>query len=586
MGAQPVGRPDSRREPRVIGQLNGELRRYPPQLRAHSPKAALQETETSRMADQSSGVPAARRGELVDQAARSFLKAIHTLRTYPHGNEIARNALEQLTPALLGVVPVEIGVGPQQLTWNEGQVLAASADRTAISAALYRDGVRRFELRDGLDPGEIERLIVALAERINPDDLSEDYVTRLWEAELPHVRVLAIDPYLDVDIPDDVLEGQHKPDLDGADLQIDPEHDVPPPPEEAFRIREADAIRIAREVAQSNRTPPWTRFIEVVVASITTEPGIRRADELVTIIETCFQRLVEHSQLETATRLLRRLKDSVPAGAMPLLLPAVSRMASSDRLKPLAKALEVGDASHEEARPLLLALQPADIPALLDFLEEGSALETQRFFAAIMAEIGTPVLTGVIERFRAGKPETQLLLAPLLGKLGGSKAAEVLALGLHGADSTLRRELIRALGMVRDLESSRALLQVALDDEDESCRILALRALQNTMAPDAQERLIERIGASGVGDEERELLFVALGKVGGDDVIPFLTSRLKPSWIPWRWNATEARRAAAALAQLGRPAALETLEHFAQSRRNELAEICTRAMLETQKGSR
>ena len=32
--------------------------------------------------------------------------------------------------------------------------------------------------------------------------------------------------------------------------------------------------------------------------------------------------------------------------------------------------MEVGEASHEEARPLLLTLQPADIPALLDFLEE------------------------------------------------------------------------------------------------------------------------------------------------------------------------------------------------------------------------
>jgi HEAT repeat protein len=134
--------------------------------------------------------------------------------------------------------------------------------------------------------------------------------------------------------------------------------------------------------------------------------------------------------------------------------------------------------------------------------------------------------------------------------------------------------------MVRDPEGCTVLFEVALDDKDESCRILALRGLQNTMPPGAQERLIERIHASGVGDEERELLFLALGKVGDDSVIPFLTSRLKPSWIPGRWKAAEARRAAAALAQLGRPMALETLARFEQSRRAELAEICTRAMLE------
>ena len=48
------------------------------------------------MAGQLSGAPAAGKDELVEEAARSFLKAIHTLRTYPRGNEIARKALEQL----------------------------------------------------------------------------------------------------------------------------------------------------------------------------------------------------------------------------------------------------------------------------------------------------------------------------------------------------------------------------------------------------------------------------------------------------------------------------------------------------------
>lgn len=538
------------------------------------------------MGEDTRAAPAGSKGGPAEEAALVFLKAIHALRTYPIGNEISRQALDQAIPALLRVVPLEIEIGPKQMAWGEGHRIDNSSDRLGLSAGLYRDGVRRLHLLDGLEPTEIERLILALAERINPDDLSEDYVTRLWEADLPHLRVLAIDPYLDVDIPEEVLEGQHKPELDPGECEVNPELDVPPPPEEAFRIRQADAVRIAREVAQSNRAPPWTRFIEVLVATITTEPGMRRSEELVTIIETCFQRLIESGQLEEATRLLRRLKDSVPVGAMPSLLPAVGRMASADRLQSLAKAIALGEVSHEEARLLLLALQPADIPALFEFLEDGSAPEAQRLYTAVLAEIGIPALEGAIEHFRRGELETKLLLAPLLGKLGGSEAARALASGLDGADPTLRRELVRALGMIRDEESSRALFQIALDDQDVSCRVLALRALQNIMTPADQGRIIDRIGESGVGDEERELLFIALGKVGNDSAIPFLTSRLKPSWIPGRWKASEARQAAAALAQLGTPAALGTLEDFAESRRTELAEICTRALLEARRRSR
>jgi hypothetical protein len=538
------------------------------------------------MVEDGGAVTAGREDGAVDEAARAFLKAIHTLRTYPRGNEISRRALDGAIPALLRIVPIEIEIRPQQMQWGKGYPIESSADRLGISSGLYRDGVRRLQLLDGLEPAEIERLMIALADPINPDDLSEDYVTRLWEADLPRVRVLAVDPYLDVDIPDDVLEGQHKPELDPGDCQVNPELDVPPPPEEAFRITDADAIRVAREVAQDDRAPPWTRFIEVLVATVTTEPGMRRSEELVTIIETCFQRLIEGGRLEEAVRLLRRLKDSVPLGAMPSLLPAVRRMASADRLRPLAKAIALGEASHEEARPLLLVLQPADIPALFDFLEDEAAPEAQRFYTAVLAEIGTPALGDAIEHFRGGELATKLLLAPLLGKLGGSEAARALASGLEGEDPTLRRELVRALGMIRDQEGSRALFRVALDDEDVSCRVLALRALQSAMTSADQGRLIERIGESGVGDEERELLFIALGKIGDDGAIPFLTSRIKPSWIPGRWKATQARHAAAALAQLGTPAALETLENYAQSRRTELAEICTRALLETRRRSR
>jgi HEAT repeat protein len=538
------------------------------------------------MADHARPAPAARGGDPVEEAAQSFLKGIHALRTYPRGNEIACHALEHATAALLRVVPIVIEVGPKQISWGEGHAIDTATDRVGISAALYRDGVRRLEIREGLDAAEIERLLLTLAERINPDDLSEDYVTRLWEAELSHVRVLAIDPYLDVEIPEDVLEGQHKPDLATEEIPLNPEDDVPPPPEEAFRIRKGDALRIAREVAQSNRAPPWTRFIEVVVATIMSPPGLRRADELVVIIETCFQRLIDEGHLEEAVRLLRRLKDSLPPGAMPGLLEALGRMASGDRLRPLAKALDASEAPHEHARPLLLLLKEAVIPTLLDFMADAGNAEAQHFYASLLTEIGVPALAASIECFRLGDAETKLLLAPVLGKLGGPEAAGALAAELQGGDASLRRELVRALGMVRDEQAGKTLFQIALGDVDESCRILALRALRHSMTSDAQARLIERIGESGVTDEERDLLYLALGRVGDDGVIPFLTKMLKPSWLPGRWNASEARRAASALARLGTPQALGVLEDFASSRRSSLAEICTRAMLEAQRKPR
>ena len=114
-------------------------------------------------------------------------------------------------PELADIVPVDLQVRRDQLVWNDVPLLDAKEDRSDIAGRLYADGVRILRLTSDIGSDELERFIVALSAPIHPDDLSEDYVTRLWEAELPNVRVVSIDPYPDLDVPDEVLEGKFVP---------------------------------------------------------------------------------------------------------------------------------------------------------------------------------------------------------------------------------------------------------------------------------------------------------------------------------------------------------------------------------------
>ena len=180
-------------------------------------------------------------------ATRFLLKAVRTARTYPRGNEICQRALAELLPHLKPALPLELGVTPQGLQIAGQSAVEEEDTRAKVSALLFRDGIRRLELKPGLAADEVERLVVALAENIHPDDLSRDYVTLLWEADLPHVVVGAVDPFLDLDGEEDIIEG--KPPEAQAEKRDNSEQDLPPPPKEAFWVSEADTLRLDHEVS-------------------------------------------------------------------------------------------------------------------------------------------------------------------------------------------------------------------------------------------------------------------------------------------------------------------------------------------------
>jgi hypothetical protein len=330
------------------------------------------------------------------------------------------------------------------------------------------------------------------------------------------------------------------------------------------------------------------RFIEVLVETLLSPVGVRRADELVLVVEALFQSLVAGLRFEDAARLLRRLRDSIPSSALPQLRDALARMAGPARLSPLQEAIATSEKPPEEAEALLLLLAPAVVPTALDFLLAAPRDEAREFYAGVLVKIGRPALDPIVARLGSAEDASRIALVRTLGRLHDPGAVEALASELRRAAPAVRREIVRALGAIPGTESTGLLLQVGLEDEDVGCRILALRCLGQKADQLGQDQLLGRIQArdSGIGKEERDLLFVALGRVGDDRVLPFLERLLKPSWIPGRWNRDDARRAAGALARMRGPKARALLDEFAQSRRGDVAEICTLAILDAGRGQR
>jgi hypothetical protein len=519
------------------------------------------------------------------QAIRSLLRAAHVLRTYPETNQLCQRAIEDLEPDLVPVLPLEIELDESQVWWRGTPLFQAEDLRSTLLRDLHRDGIRLIRIREGIEREELKRFVTALGSPVDPNDTNEDYVTRLWESELPHVGVTAINPYLELELPDEILEGKIRPTAEAQDVPA-ARIEVPPPPDDAFQTTEADREYIEEEVAQVCQRTPWENFLEALTEVCRCETQSERRSKLSTLLEIVFQRLLDDSQLEVATELIRKVRE-LPADAATVFREALQRMANRDRLAPLHAAVEVMSCDLEQTERLLLSLGSATADPICRFLIGSTSDQARRFYCRVLEKLGSEAVPLIVEHARNCDPGLALYFIRLLGRTRDPAAVGSLLDALDSSDRKLRREAVHSLTMIEEAKVSRTLLGIALEDADPGCRTVALRGLSHSRHRADAARLLSHIRSrrfSSLSDEEKDLVLLALGAAATDAVIPDLLGMLKPSWIPGRNRPREWRRAAAALGKVESPAAREALEKLSRSRRRPLAEACSAALSELKRG--
>ena len=519
--------------------------------------------------------------EAIAEAVRWVFRTVRTLRSYPIDNEMSVRALSELTPRLGQVLPFSLELSPEELRWETTPLKDDRGSFPPLIGDLYRDGIRRIRLEVGLEEDELRRLLLALASPLDPTDLTEDYVTRLWESEVPHVRIFAVDPYLDVDPPANVLEGNAPPVTHAEEVAPDAELKIPPPPESAFQIAPEDEARVAQETKRAATSRPWNAFVDALFDSVTSPTHAEQPENLVEVFEAYFYRLVREHQIGVAAEVLEQLRSPSSSAAASLFAPSVARIAQADRLVALHEALEARTSSAKDAVSLLVLLGPEALDAVCSFLEQTRSERLRRMYADVLLRIGGPATPRVIERFRSASGDARRTYARALGGLEGEAVVTALLGARSEPDPAIRREVVRALATQHDARAGGALLQIALEDTEPESRMIALRGLEGTRTQLNYQALLQRIQSRQyrlLPSEEKDLLFRALGTIGDNDVVPLLQKILRHSWIPGRTQRDDWPRAASGLARLGTPSALDVLEAGSKHRQRELASICASAL--------
>ena len=522
---------------------------------------------------------------LVREVVRTLLRSLNTLRTYPTTNKMSVRAMDDLEAQINTALPLRLAFSAEGLFYGEKPLVATDDDQNSIVRALFRDGVRRLDLKAGMERLELDRFVLGLARPLDPEDPSEDYVTRLWEANLEHVNIAAVDPYLDLDLPDDLLEGKARPGGESEDLGLQPqkESSVPPPPLEAFSVNESERVEMQARVGAAIQSTRWESFVEGVFEVFQLPTGERRVDDLVLILESTFQRFLFEREWELALRIVKWLQTESPQYAREPLTKALTRMVDIERMRPLHQKLEEGSVEPEEAKQLLIALDELGAQIACAFVRESNNRQARRFYADVLLEIGSSSVSIVLQEFERGNQAVNMVLARVLGQLREKRSVGLLVNRLQDADVLARREWVRALAMIGGGDTLSALLPIALHDPDGTCRVLALRALSGERSSLDYSEILERIQSrsfAAIAGEEKDLIFAAFGATANDEALPLLEKMIKPTWLFRANRPGNEKRAVRALVRIGTRGARKILENYANNRNRNLSALCRDALKE------
>jgi hypothetical protein len=231
----------------------------------------------------------------------------------------------------------------------------------------------------------------------------------------------------------------------------------------------------------------------------------------------------------------------------------------------IAFAQELGDAGVDWATLVLAESQQRTVRQVLAEAIAGRCREHPERLAPWLADARWYVVRNIVH---------------ILGWIGGPSIPGLLQVALRHPDHRVRAQVVSALSQV-DLKLSRPLLVRAIDGAETPLFCQVLNQLSGARDPATARFLLaflqqERFPRRPV--EERRAIYAALASVGGDEVVPDLEAELFRS--NWADRALEVHRhnVARILARIGRPLALQALEHGAQSRRAPVRQAASMAL--------
>ncbi len=496
----------------------------------------------------------------VAQVLYNFAKTARSFGFYSRDNEAITQFLAELEEGFTHILDengaLRLVVGADRFVWKGTPVYVNGDREKGLPFRLFRDGIRGFVFKPGLDHRELLQLLDVLSRRQSTgrNAEEEDVVTLLWKLSLNNVSYEAVEGFTheihgdaskdgevegggealprmmerisgqretldrgqaarsfvdrgNDDLLAEVAEGE---DLGatGSQLYGGSRHYPLPrtdgPVAVSFEeITEDELAGLRAELDEETRTGV-PKLLDYCFELCQVEAGFFEPDDFAPMVGAMRRYLLRQRDLEVYDEMVRYLRQVVEGGEYPTYLTRrasemLADCAKGDSVAALVASV-VGNATDEELawdtlQTLLPDLDPAN---LFDLLAHGMSERLAAILAAtIIRRTGSNTLMfeeGL--RIDGSEPDVPRALASLrcLATLRTPEAIDLIAGAMVWPDVLVRRAAVRILGRLPLTPLAIDALGGGLDDDDETVWREALTAMDRQREPATAPALLDWIG--------------------------------------------------------------------------------------------
>lgn len=488
--------------------------------------------------------------------------------------------------------PLHLDIAGETILCN-GETIYSNADpRENLAFRMYADGIRTLRVEEGAEPYELHTLVEILGRPKTESD-EDDIVTRLWSADLPHIRYdLAEEPpasaagSFGLVGSKEVQQGALR--RYAAELATAPAPPrLPPLAQQVFSLTEQEIEALQVLLAGDGQRLPFEDMIGILEAIVAAEAEVAVLDEFLEIIVRLCGDLLLTARADQAIELLALLarvaaRPGHPPALAVKIAAARERVISAEVLAGLSRLLAAGEGIERETlRSLVAALGRSAIEPFCRILGDVGSKETRKVLIDALAEAGQ----GAPELFLPFLHDARWYLVRntvyILRRIPGPEVARAVFRCAAHKDQRVRKEVVHYYDETGDPAGESAILGL-LADSVQSLRVAAMRSLARRGSRAAAERLLALTTAPGFAERarlERETVWEALGALSPAQVLPILKELLlKRHWFGQAREADDTACACAGLRRIATPEALGLLRRAAAEKRGEAREIVEKTL--------
>jgi hypothetical protein len=527
--------------------------------------------------------------ELAGDIFKTITKTVKTFNVYPKDNPIykkfASDLFEKFNAFFESNEELAVDIEQYSLLYKGKEVFHSEDKLDNIALLLFADGLRQLTFYKGITSDEITDFIdvmrIAPKSDMNDDD---DIVTLLWGKNIMNMGYTTAEDTVNEDriIEESLLQDGGEPE-EGTEIAEGSKsfaQSVQTGPLYEFRAEQLtdEEIRAIKEGLReinedSLLSSAVALFFEVIADKDNAEVLREIVLDLGKIMDIRMKMKDLRSGLEILAGLRKISSDGLTEKQNEAIRETIDRAGSPESIRTLFEAAS----DNSEIRQYLVLLGKRLIPNMLQVLGELEDRKQRRFLCEVLAGLGKEDISAFGDAIEDARWYLVRNLAMIMGMTRNPSAVKHIAKVLKHPELRVRREAARALDNIHSDETREHLLD-AINDEDFTVRIIAIKSIRRFRDPDLFEMFKKYVSREDLKvksfDEKREML-ETYAVLGGEKAFPLLSDLFRKKGMLEKDETTEIRASAAyGLGLVGSPEALSLVESEKGSRKSLLREAC------------